>query len=104
MVAFNGGSRARNRKRFANTRAEAYWHLREALETDAVALPRDEELFEEACAIRWRPTSEGKIALESKDDLRGRLGRSPDRLDAAVMAFYCEQARRGPLDLPPLKW
>jgi hypothetical protein len=28
------------------------------------------------------------VQIESKDHLKGRLGRSPDRADAVVMAFY----------------
>ena len=39
-------------------------------------------------AIRWRPTSEGKVQIEAKDDLKKRLGRSPDRADAVTMALY----------------
>ena len=38
-------------------------------------------------AIRWRATSNGKIQIEPKDDLKNRLGRSPDRADAVVLAF-----------------
>ena len=49
--------------------------------------PHDEELFDELVAIRWRATSNGKIQIEPKDDLKNRLGRSPDRADAVVLAF-----------------
>ncbi len=104
VAAFNGGSRPRDRKRFANARAEAYWRLRDLLETGAIALPRDEGLFEELAAVRWRPNSAGQIQIELKDDLRQRLGRSPDRADAAVMAFAFELVNRAPPDLPVLKW
>ena len=38
-------------------------------------------------AIRWRATSNGKIQIEAKEDLENRLGRSPDRADAVVLAF-----------------
>ncbi len=59
----------------------------------------DDELLAQAC----RPTADGKVALEAKETLRGRIGRSPDRADAVVMAVRGthETARgsdMGPLD------
>jgi len=86
--AFNGGRSAWDRDLFLNARAESYWHVREMLESGEVCLPRDDLLFDELLAIRWRPTSDGKIQVELKDTLRARLGRSPDRADAVTMAFY----------------
>ncbi len=43
------------------------------------SLPHDEELFDELVAIRWRATSSGKSQIEPKEELKNRLGRSPDR-------------------------
>ncbi len=85
---FNGGRRAQDQSRFLNARAESYWHLRQALEAGGIALPRDEQLFDELVATKWRPTSDGRVQIESKDDLKARLGRSPDRADAVAMAYY----------------
>jgi hypothetical protein len=31
--------------------------------------------------------STGKVQIEPKDELRARIGRSPDRVDALAMAF-----------------
>ncbi len=39
-------------------------------------------------ATKWQPTSGGRVQIEGKDDLKARLGRSPDRADAVAMAFY----------------
>jgi hypothetical protein len=39
-------------------------------------------------APHWRVMSGGHIQVESKDDIRKRLGRSTDYGDAVVMAFY----------------
>lgn len=44
--------------------------------------------MEELRALRWQPDDQGRIRLEPKTVLSGRLGRSPDRADAAVLAFY----------------
>lgn len=101
VVAFNGGESPRVSSKYLNRRAESFWNLRGALEGGKIAIPRDEELFEELLAIRWKPTSSGLIQIEAKDDLRGRLGRSPDKADSAAMCFWA-QVRVSP-DHRPLR-
>lgn len=100
---FNAGKSAETwdeRERFANLRAASWWRLREMLEEGRIAIPPDEELFEELLAATWRPTPDGRIALPAKDQMRGLLGRSPDRADAVVMAAYvADRERRGAYDL-----
>ena len=86
---YNGGRTAsrRGQERFANIRAESYSNLQTRLERGTIALPPDDMLADELCAIRWRPATDGRLELESKEELRARLGRSPDRADALAMAF-----------------
>jgi hypothetical protein len=84
---FNGGSLpTADRKQFLNRRAASYWHLKTMLEEDRIALPHDEELFTELLAVTWHPTTDGKIQIEPKEQLKGRLHRSPDKADALTMA------------------
>ena len=82
---FGGG--ASDPKRFRNKRAEMFWDLREALEAGTVALPEDDELAADLSALRYEFTQDGRIQIESKDDCRKRLGRSPDRADALVLSL-----------------
>jgi hypothetical protein len=49
-------------------------------------LPTDQELLADLSAPRWKLKPTG-IAIESKDDIRARLGRSTDKADAVVMAW-----------------
>lgn len=86
-TGFNGARSPRDRRRFLNRRSEVFWHLRRLLEDRKIALLRDEKLWDELTTIQWRPNSEAKLQLEPKDQLRQRLGRSPDRADAVAMAF-----------------
>lgn len=86
------GSKARDR--FRNARAQAYWELRDQLERGELALPDDEELFTELLEVQWSPTSNDRVQLESKTDMRNRLGRSPDRADAVVMALHGQTGGR----------
>lgn len=98
-INFGAGSDFKDksgRLEMANLRAEAYWRLREALDPSLgpphtrLALPDDPELLSEICSIRWQPRS-GKVQLEKKDEIRKRLGRSPDKADAVAMLLLAER-------------
>jgi len=73
---------------FVNRRAETWWRFREALSPDRaprVALPPDQRLYADLCAPRYRLSGRGLI-IEEKAEVKKRLGRSPDRGDAVVLA------------------
>ena len=57
------------------------------METRKVKLPYHEKLVEELLAIRYTYTPTGKIKIESKDDLKKRLLKSPDHADALSLTF-----------------
>lgn len=74
---------------FANKRAETWWRFREALDPDMgadIALPPDPELAAELAMPRRVPERR-EIQIEMKKDIIKRLGRSPDKADAVVMAW-----------------
>jgi hypothetical protein len=78
--------------RFTNKRTAAYWLFREALDPgqpggSPIALPDDPILLADLTAPTFSVTPNG-IKLESKDDVCVRLGRSTDRGDAVVMAWF----------------
>ena len=92
---FNAGERTDFHDRsgelgFADKRSAAWWNMREILENEPAALPPDDRLTGDLTAPRWRMTSGGKIKVESKDDIKKRLGRSTDDGDAVVMAYWNE--------------
>jgi hypothetical protein len=79
---------------FVNVRALAYWRLREALDPDLgenIALPPDDELKSDLTAPRWS-VQLGGIKVEAKEDIKKRIGRSPDCGDAVVLAAYTPQS------------
>jgi len=96
VIAVNGASKAVTGKSlegelpFFNRRAETWWRLREALgpmNPHPMALPPDPELRADLAAPRWKMApGGGGIQVESKDDIRKRIGRSPDKGDAVVLA------------------
>jgi len=73
---------------FVNKRAEAWWTVREMLQADEIDLPPDDDLISDLTAVAYRESSGGKVQLESKDNVRKKLGRSPDAGDAVVMACW----------------
>jgi hypothetical protein len=76
---------------FINKRAAAWWNLRERLDPDMgddIALPDDPTLIGDLTAPTWREAAGGKIQIESKADIKKRLGRSTDTGDAVVMALW----------------
>jgi len=77
--------------KFANMRAYLFWAVRDWLnpanKKDA-CLPPDDQLMEEATAIKWKFRSDGSIIIEPKEDIKSRLGRSPDKFDALANTFY----------------
>jgi len=84
------------RLRFYNLRSQLWWQMRELLDpqynTGAV-LPPDPELAKELCAPRWE-LSGLTIKVESRDDVIERVGRSPDRASAVILAAMEMPKRR----------
>ena len=87
---------ARQSKLFANLRAEGYWRLRELFAAGEVSIPQDSQLMGELAALRYSFDSQGRVLLESKDDMRRRGIPSPDKADALMLAFIAPD-RKAPL-------
>lgn len=82
------GTDKSGRLTFFNRRSELWWLFREILDPEAdtgVELPPDPELLKELCAPRWE-LSGMTIKVESREDIVKRVGRSPDRASAIVLA------------------
>ena len=76
---------------FANMRAYLYWALRDWLNPKngfEPALPPFDKLMEEATETHWKFQSNGSIIIEPKDDIKKRIKRSPDYMDALANTFY----------------
>lgn len=87
VAGFQGSERALDYKKFKNRRSEAYWGFRELMEQDLIDLDRnDEKLTAELTSIMWGVDSQGRIYVEPKEDIKERLGISPDSADAAVLS------------------
>lgn len=87
---FNSSERAYDNERFGNRRAEAYWHVRTLGENGKLDLPehgKDDDLIAQLGSVRWKIMN-GRIYIESKEEMKQRGLPSPDRADAVVMALW----------------
>lgn len=94
VVPFVASEQAFNPARFGNRRAEVYWEFKEDLERGIIDLPEkgeDDELISQLSVIKWK-LKNGRIYIESKEDMAKRGVPSPDRADAAVMSMIKQAA------------
>jgi hypothetical protein len=72
-------------------KAYVYWAMRDWLNPfnkNGACLPPDPELAQELTETKWKFMSNGKIQIESKEELKKRLKRSPDKADSLALTFY----------------
>lgn len=99
VVGFKAGAGTRLRDAsgqfgFENVRSAAWWNMRELLNPETgpgIELPDDRALIEELTAPIYEERAGAKLAVQSKKEIRKRIGRSTDRADAVVMAFWDRQ-------------
>ncbi len=79
--------------KFLNVRAAMMWHVRTLLDPEGgppetrLAIPPDAELKADLTAPRYAMGA-GGLKVESKDDIRERIGRSTDAGDAVALALW----------------
>jgi hypothetical protein len=82
-----------NPRKYFNLRAEMYDHLAEQFKQHKIAIPDDDDLIMELASIRvdYVGKESNILKVESKDKIRERLHKSPDKADALVLAFYSKK-------------
>ena len=77
--------------RYKNLRSQVYWEFREKIRKGEVKIDwMPDKLLQELTAIKY-VVEDKMIKVESKKEIKKRIGRSTDYADAVVMAFYEEQ-------------
>lgn len=71
---------------YLNKRAEMAQDAKQWLK-DGGAIPKDNELYEDILCPETVPRTDGLIQLESKKEIKKRLGRSPGKFDAWILSF-----------------
>lgn len=93
VIAVGFGDGASDSAKWKNVRAELWWLGRELSRTSAWDLTDVPEkvrdpLLSELTAPTYKEDTAGRIQIEDKGSVRKRLGRSPDRADALLLAYY----------------
>jgi len=86
------------KRKFYNLKAQMLWQLREWFKPkgghSSISIPNDPELIKQLKEIRYNYTSSKQIKIESKEDMKKRIGQSPDKADALMLAF-CDLTEGG---------
>ena len=86
-IGINVAESASTEDRFLRMRDELWFKAREWLEQKHCKLAEDDVLLAELSLPLYAFTSNGKIKVESKDEMRRRHPRSPDVADAFCLTF-----------------
>ena len=81
---------------FDNLRSQMWWQMRSDLENPAsdICLPHDEILFADLMSPKWTIRN-GKIVVQSKQEMKKLLGRSPNKGDAVVYWNWVRSTHTG---------
>jgi hypothetical protein len=88
-IDVNTGESASISGQYKNLRAELWHKAKEWFEQLNCRIPRDERLMFELCSPRYTYESSGKIRMETKAEMKKRIGHkgSPDFADSFVLTF-----------------
>lgn len=87
---------AKDPERFTMLRDELWWEARERCLARGWKLTGlDEADLQEFAAPKWSAVARGRIKVESKEETRKRIGRSPNAADAVMLAFYDDAVEYG---------
>jgi len=92
-----GSYEAHDKQKYYNSRVEMYGRLKDWLDNDLACLPDDPQLDLELTSQEVAHTIKEQLKLESKDDLKKRIGVSPDRADSLAIGFAFPVQKRDPL-------
>lgn len=82
------GEKALKTDRYFNRRAEMWDKINRWLEElPPPQLPADEDLFDELVNVNKKFDGRGRLQLEDKEEIKKKLGRSPDKADALALTF-----------------
>lgn len=86
--AHYGSMKALRPHRFTNRRSEIYWTARQMFIDGLLDIDEeDEDLIAQLGNIKWSETTDGRIRVETKEEMAARGVPSPDRADAFVMSL-----------------
>ena len=74
-------------QKFERLRDELWFKMKDWFTERGCQIPPQEELIEELSAPRYRFLASGRFKVESKDEMKSRGIKSPDKAEAVLMTF-----------------
>lgn len=102
VLEFVGGAKPTRKKghfTFKNLRSQGYWLLRELIRTGEFELMDHTGLTEDLTSLRYTIKGDREIEVESKDQIKKRIGRSPDYSDAVMESKAVEHLDAGKAEI-----
>ncbi|HBF1431805.1 TPA: terminase B, partial [Clostridioides difficile] len=97
VIPIQNGSSAIEKDKYYNKASEMWDNMREELDANLssfiqnkeaiIQLPNDDKLIKQLSNRKYTVDSKGKIQIESKKEMKKRIGESPDRADAVIYSF-----------------
>jgi phage terminase large subunit len=89
VIPVNFGGTPRDTKKYTTVADEMWFEF----PVNDIQIPDDPQLMEELSGRKYGYDKIGRRKVEPKDDFRKRYGRSPDKADALLLAFYKDYKR-----------
>ena len=87
IISGNKPTKSDGSYEFKNLRSQMWWQFRTDCKEGIISINLDDpELLADLTAPRYKIVNDRVIQVESKDDIKKRLGRSPDKGDSVVYA------------------
>ena len=97
LKGFKAGSKSAKPDQYYNLKTEAWFFARDLFEEGKVSIPDDDRLINQLASCKYEiRDSGGKLKIESKKDMKQKMGGSPDRADAVIVALWCSKFQRDP--------
>jgi len=97
LRGFKSGSKSSHPDQYYNLKTEAWFYARDQFEEGLVSIPDDARLINQLSSCKYEVRdSGGKLKIESKKDMKQKMGGSPDRADAVIVALWCSRFQRDP--------
>ena len=92
-----GNKNVAQKEVYYNHKTEAWFYVRSLFEDGLVSIPDDKKLINQLASVKYEiGESGGKLKIESKKRMSKKMGNSPDRADAVVIALWAAKGLRDP--------
>ena len=88
VLDVNSSEKANNEEKFKNLRAEMWWNTGQKFAEKDIKLTWDDDKLRRELNVVSYFINNGRIQIESKEKIKERLGRSPDRADAYIIGLH----------------